>query len=391
MSHRIALFNDSFPPTIDGVAQTVKNYATVLQKNHCDVTVVTPRVKGVTDDYPFEVYRYFSFPAGKIRDYRAGDPFSPTALAQLRGKRFDLLHVHAPFASSLLARNVDIPHRIPMVVTYHTRFDLEFQSRFKSASFRRLATWFTRKNLQAADEVWAVSAAAGRALRDVGYEGDFRIMENGTDFPFGRASDEAVEALRREWNIPDGKQVILFVGRMMWYKNLRIIIDTLKAFREDGGDFAAFFVGGGLQLDEIRGYIEECGMSDRITCTGPIYDRAKLRVCFSVADLFFFPSTYDTAGIVIKEAAACGCPSLVVANSGAAEGVADGENGFLAEENAASCLQTLERALGAPDRLRAVGEAAGRDLYLSWDDAVARAYARYEEILAHWDGHRICK
>ena len=54
----IGLFNDSFPPTIDGVAQTVKNYATVLQQNHCNVTVVTPEYKGVEDRYPFEVFRW---------------------------------------------------------------------------------------------------------------------------------------------------------------------------------------------------------------------------------------------------------------------------------------------------------------------------------------------
>ena len=37
----VGLFNDSFPPTIDGVAQAVKNYADVLHRNHCDVTAVS--------------------------------------------------------------------------------------------------------------------------------------------------------------------------------------------------------------------------------------------------------------------------------------------------------------------------------------------------------------
>lgn len=32
---KIGLFNDSFPPTIDGVAQAVKNYAAVLHDKHC--------------------------------------------------------------------------------------------------------------------------------------------------------------------------------------------------------------------------------------------------------------------------------------------------------------------------------------------------------------------
>ena len=49
---KIGLFNDSFPPTIDGVAQAVKNYAAVLHDKHCDVTVVTPDYKDVQDDTP---------------------------------------------------------------------------------------------------------------------------------------------------------------------------------------------------------------------------------------------------------------------------------------------------------------------------------------------------
>ena len=59
----VGLFNDSFPPTIDGVAQAVKNYADVLHRNHCDVTVVTPEYKGVKDEYPFDVFRYHSITA----------------------------------------------------------------------------------------------------------------------------------------------------------------------------------------------------------------------------------------------------------------------------------------------------------------------------------------
>lgn len=103
----IGLFNDSFPPTIDGVAQTVKNYATVLQQNHCNVTVVTPEYKGVEDRYPFEVFRYQSVPLDRRIGYRAGNPFNPDTLLKLRAKRFDLMHVHAPFASSVLVSNIN--------------------------------------------------------------------------------------------------------------------------------------------------------------------------------------------------------------------------------------------------------------------------------------------
>lgn len=49
---KVCLFNDSFPPLIDGVVNTVVNYAMVIQKKYGDVLVATPKYPGVTDNYP---------------------------------------------------------------------------------------------------------------------------------------------------------------------------------------------------------------------------------------------------------------------------------------------------------------------------------------------------
>ena len=55
----IGLFNDSFPPTIDGVANTVINHANILKgKNYANPVVITPGYPGITDDYIFDVYRH---------------------------------------------------------------------------------------------------------------------------------------------------------------------------------------------------------------------------------------------------------------------------------------------------------------------------------------------
>ena len=105
-----------------------------------------------------------------------------------------------------------------------------------------------------------------------------------------------------------------------------------------------------------------------------------------MADMFVLPCTYDTSGIVVKEAAACDCPTLLVRGSCAAEGAKDHYSGFLAEENAESCGEAILSACQSRDHLAAVGHQAGESLYLSWEDAVARAYARYEEILKTWPG-----
>ena len=106
-----------------------------------------------------------------------------------------------------------------------------------------------------------------------------------------------------------------------------------------------------------------------------------IKMIRSAADLFVFPSTYDTSGLVVKEAAACSCPSVLVAGSCAGEDVEDKVSGFLCEENADSCARTILDAICDPTRLKAVGEEASRSVYYSWDDAVKAARERYEVII----------
>lgn len=101
----ICLINDSFPPVIDGVANAVTNYATVIQKGYGDATVVTPYYPDADDSaYPFPVLRYPSIDMTKLVGYRAGFPLSPELMEQVEGRHIDLIHSHCPVTSTVLAR-----------------------------------------------------------------------------------------------------------------------------------------------------------------------------------------------------------------------------------------------------------------------------------------------
>lgn len=380
-SFSVGLFNDSFPPIIDGVAQTVKNYAENLNRKDCHVTVVTPKYRGIEDHYPFDVVRYPSLPAGARVGYRVGIPFGPETIRKLRARHFDIMHIHAPFASSVLVKTINHRPKVPTVLTYHTRFDLDLKKRVPNAAMRKVAMKFMLENVKAVDEVWVVSSASGRFLEDIGYYGSWRVMENGTDFVRGVAPAERIAALREKYDLKEDVPTLLFVGRMMWYKNIRLILDTCAVLKQNGMPFRMLFVGEGYDLPSMRQYAQEIGVQDNITFVGPIRDRDYLRVFYSTADLFFFPSTYDTCGIVVKEAAACNCPSLLLRESAAAEGAVHKISGFLAEESPVSCAHTIIDACSDRAAMRAVGLRAAEDLYLTWADAVDRAYMRYREIL----------
>jgi hypothetical protein len=88
----------------------------------------------------------------------------------------------------------------------------------------------------------------------------------------------------------------------------------------------------------------------------------------------------------VREAAACGLPAVLVRGSCAAEGVIDGETGLLIDENAESLSAVIGEACAHPEALRRIGKSAAARLYISWEDAIARAAVRYEYLIEKYQG-----
>lgn len=378
----ICLINDSFPPVIDGVANAVTNYATVIQRDYGDATVVTPYYPDADDSvYPFPVLRYPSIDMTKLVGYRAGFPLSPELMEQVEGRHIDLIHSHCPVTSMVLARMLRQKLNVPLVFTYHTKFDIDIANAIHSKLLQEASIRLLVENISACDEVWTVSHGAGENLRSLGYQGNYIVMPNGVDFPAGRLGEDKVRAVGADLDLPEGVPLFLFVGRMMWYKGLRIILDALKQLKDEGQDFRMVFVGKGTDGDAIRAYAGELGLCDKVFFEAPCYDREVIRAWYCRADLFLFPSTFDTNGLVVREAAACGLASVLIAGSCAAEDVTDGQNGFFIEENAASMAAMLRRLIPQRELMRRVGENAQKEIYISWDDSIANACRRYEVVL----------
>lgn len=380
----VGLFNDSFPPTIDGVANVVINYAKSIHNRLGYVIVATPHYPDVVDQYPFEVIRYPSANVSKRIGYRAGYPFSSKIVEMLMAKNIDIIHTHSPFSSAVLARVIRHYTGAPIVITYHTKFDIDINRRIAFNPLRKVSLKFLLSNINACDEVWAVSEGAGENLRKIGYKGDYLIMENGVDYKKGKSSDDEIDKLRMKLALPPHTIAFLYVGRMMWYKGIKITLDALKIAKDQGANFKMIFVGDGLDAEEIKTYTKELNLQNQCIFTGPIYDRDELKIYYSIADLFLFPSTFDTNGIVIREASACSCPSILIKDSAAAEGIENDFTGILIEENKDSMAKEIIRACDDRERLKEIGENANKYIYISWDEAVEKAYQRYEFILENY-------
>ena len=384
----VCLMNDSFPPLIDGVANTVVNYASIIEEKYGHAIVSTPDYPGVVDEYPFEVMRYPSLNTTKLVGYRAGMPLDVDYLTRISNKDIDIIHSHCPIASTYLARIVRDTNKKPLILTYHTKFDIDIKRAINSRLIQETAINTLIRNIEAVDEVWVVSRGAGENLKSLGYKGDYIVMSNGVDLPKGKSDSYHIARIREEYLLPEGVPVFLFVGRMMWYKGIKIILDALRNLSSMDIDYRMMFVGDGADKQDIEDYAIEKGIFEKCIFTGPIRDRDTLKNIYSSCDLFLFPSTFDTNGIVVREAAASGLGSVLIKDSCAAEDVTDGENALLIEESSESLTELLVKIHDNFEYMHTIGENAMNQIYCSWDESVARAVERYRYVIKNVDYHK---
>ena len=376
----VCLLNDSFPPILDGVANVMLNYANIIHNDLGASVVVVPHYPGESYDYPFPVIHYPSVKTPKTGGYRTGLPY-PGIIKDIKRHPIDIIHCHCPFVSSVIAKSLKRATGAPIIMTYHTKYDIDIANIYGSPIIQSAIKKIIVSNIEACDEVWAVSNSAGENLGGLGYSGGYRVMDNGVDFPKGPAADDLIREVSLEFRLPQDMPVFLYVGRMMWYKGIKITLEGLQKAKAQGARFVMVFTGGGADLGDMIALAHELGLDNECIFTGSVRSRDKLRALYSRADMFLFPSTFDSAPISVREASACGLASVLIRGSSSAEPVTDGRNAVLIDEDAESLAGVIVELTGNPEKMKELGRHAMDDLYLPWGTVVKRAYERYGEVL----------
>ena len=230
---------------------------------------------------------YQSFDTTKIvKGYRAGNPLDVKEIVTMKEFAPDIIHSHCPVSSTLLARTLRFYTDAPLVFTYHTKFDIDIAKAVKSKLLQKEAIHALVSNIEACDEVWVVSRGAGENLRCLGYTGEYRVVSNGVDFAKGRVALEKVAKVTDSYDLPEGIPVFLFVGRIVKYKGLPLILDALAKLSQDGVDFRMVFVGSGPDEKEMKEKAASLLKPEQYIFTGAVYDREQLRAWNTRADLF---------------------------------------------------------------------------------------------------------
>ncbi|MBQ3115857.1 MAG: glycosyltransferase [Clostridia bacterium] len=379
---KILEFIDSFYPSVDGAINVVKFYCEELSKvSTCKLaTSKASKKQKYKDQESFDVLRCKSVSAPQ--KYRYPFPaFDRKFVKKIREEKFDIMHTHSPFTLGRMALRIAKKQNIPVVATLHTQYHQDFKRYVKFNFITRLMCRYLAQVYKRADSVWTVSNKSCQTLRDYGYKGKIEVIRNGTDMVYPENAPELIQKINDMHALHDQKIVFLFVGRMAWYKNLKIILDALKMVKDGGKDFKMLFVGGGFDFEEVKAYAKDVDVADKCIFTGSVGDKQLLQGYYLRADALLFPSTFDMAPVTAVEAAAHNLPAVMTEGSCSAELVEDNVNGFLAKENAQSFADKLFSIIDKPDLLKEVGINAGKTLYRSWEMVAREVYQKYQEII----------
>ena len=376
----IGIFNDSFPPIMDGVALAAQNYAYWIHQKDIPVCVVTPKAPNHVDSEPYPIYRYSSLPVVIRKPYRLGLPdFDPFIKEKLERIPFGIIHAHCPFSSAALARRITKERSIPLVATFHSKFKDDFERAVRSEHIANLMVKEVIRFFEKADEVWIPQAAVEDTIREYGFKGKVEVVDNGSDFSLNEDIAPLKAKARKKLQVNDEELMFLFVGQHIWEKNTRLILETLAEIKEL--PFKMFFVGTGYAASEMKELSENLGLKNKVKFEGMLLDREQLKQYYLAADLFLFPSLYDTFGMVVHEAAICHTPSIMIENSTAAEIIQDDFNGFLINNTVASFVSKIKELATEPQKITTAGINASQTIARSWENVIDEVLDRYVQLI----------
>ena len=378
----IGLFIDTFFPMVDGVIMVVDNYAKRLGK-YANVVVFAPSIPRSRFDDSTLNYKVVRCKSVKVPtlDYSLPIPnLDIKFVKELRDYDLDIVHIHSPMTMGSIGVKYAKEHNKVLVGTMHSQYKQDFLRVTKSKRLSNKLTKNIIKIYDECDECWAVNSEVARIFyEDYHYKKYPKVMNNATEMLPVLDREKSINRINKLYSIDD-EFVFLFVGRINKLKNVFFIVDALNELKNKI-KFKMLFVGTGQDEKELKKYIKELGLTDKIILCGKVSDRKLLSDYYVRSDLFLFPSLYDASSIVQIEAASQKCPSLFVEGAATAATIKDNVNGFIAKNNYKDYAKRILEIMNDKNLYNKVREMAFKDIYKTWDDAVKEVYDSYVELL----------
>jgi len=302
MTKTILIITDNLPDQINGVVTTYKNIEACAILDGYHVVYLTPGD-----------FRYFDCP--KYNEVKI-------ALTRQMGKKIEAVgadhyHIATEGPLGLSARKYFSKHHIGYSTAYHTKFPEGIKKLF---GVPEKFTWgFVRWFHKKASVVLTTTDTMVAELRAHGFDGNVVAWTRGVDRAIFNTS-------QRTGTVTNGP-ILVCVSRVSKEKNL-------EAFFEMPYEGVKFMVGDGPMLEDYKAAYPD------VNFVGAKRGE-ELAKYFAMADVFVFPSRWETFGLVMIEAMACGTPVAAYPCQGPLDVIDEGVTGCMRED----LVQAVDAAL----------------------------------------------
>ena len=307
---------------------------------------------------------------------------------------YDVIHSHY-WLSGQVGLRLREAWGLPVVQMFHTLGEMKnrvARSPEERASKQRIA--MERRLLEESDRIIASTEAELAQFRWIyRIESDRAVViEPGVDT--ARFYPIPVDEAREYVGAPDGRRIILFVGRIEPLKGLDSLLNAVAMLEQRGvlarHSIQLMVIGGEpdaspeqltAEMSRLQSLTRELQIEPRVTFLGK-RSQDTLQYYYSAAEVVVMPSHYESFGLVALEAMACEVPVIATRVGGIPEVVRHGADGFLyeigdVESMAKGCLSILNdpqlrETLGKSARDRANREFCSSKIVLQYEDLYRR-------------------
>ena len=346
-SLHIALVSETFPPEVNGVANTLGRLCQGLRERGHRLQLVRPRQADDTAPNDDQLLLTRGWPLPGYAGLQWGQSSLHKLLRRWQRNRPDVLYIATEGPLGLSALRAARRLGIPVVSGFHTNFQ-QYSDHYGFGLLTRLLTGYLRWFHNRSRLTLVPSPSQRLELQRRGFE-RLELLARGVDGQLFHPARRSA-ALRAEWGLGEDEIAVLHVGRLAAEKNLQLLTRTFRQLQRDLPQqrLRLVLVGDGPLRAQLQAELPEalfCG----------VQRGEALAAHYASGDLFLFPSLSETFGNVVLEALASGLAVVAFDQAAAAQHIRHGHNGALATPgDEAAFIESARWLLEDPESLRRV-------------------------------------
>jgi glycosyltransferase involved in cell wall biosynthesis len=376
---RIVMFSNTYKPSTSGVVTSVALFRQGLLSANHEVHLIVPHYEDFIDSEPY-IFRFPALDLSDRIDISLVLPFQPLIEPTVRGIMPDVIHSQHPLWMGDLAITIAHELRVPLVFTFHTRYDEYAQSYVPIAAelASKVAEEVVKRYMRQCTHIVAPTPMIrDLILREYQVDKPVSVVPSPVDLT--RYENKDSRRIRQEFGL-DKYEVLLYIGRLAKEKGLELLINAFAMVIADRPQARLMLVGDGPYRRALEGQVQRFGLSRQVIFTGVI-PHEEIPDYAAAADLFVFTSLTDTQGLVLVEAMAAGLPVIAVEAPGPVD-ILSGGGGLLVPADEDAFVQAVLGLLEDDLRRKEMGEEAFRLAQPYSISAITdRMLAVYEEAI----------